>query len=323
MSRGNNSRIPRAIASACAVVLLATGCSGGDSDTDADDGGSDTTAERPIAEVTPLEGRPSAVTYGEDTLWVADDERNLVLRLDPNDGRAKGDPIPVDPQPVAIDYGAGAIWVAHGGGTVTQIVNGQVAATIPVGGTLVDVAVGVADVVVADIAAGTVRRIDPVTGALGEPIVVPGGVVRLALVGGYVWVTNQENTLTLIDTSSRTIAKQVQVGNGPIGLADTDGVVWVANSDDNTVSRIDAPSVTLLDHKPVGKAPVAVAGGSGTVWIANQDDETLTILEAPDGRAEGRAVSLGLRPRDLVATPAGTWAVGVEPSGAALVRAPR
>jgi YVTN family beta-propeller protein len=303
------------------AALVLGGCSGGDD-------GAETTittsaSARAIAEVTPLEGRPSAVTYGEDTLWVADDERNLVLRLDPDDGRVKGNPIPVDPQPVAIDYGAGAIWVAHGGGTLTQIVDGRVAATIPVGGTLVDVAVGVADVVVADIAAGIVRRVDPVSRALGAPIVVPGGVVRLALVGGYVWVTNQENTLALIDTSSSSVAKRVQVGNGPIGLADTDGVVWVANSDDDTVSRIDAQAVALLDHKPVGKAPVAVAGGSGFVFIANQDDETLTTLEAPAGRAVDRPVSLGLRPRDLVTTPAGTWAVGVEPSGAALVRSPR
>jgi YVTN family beta-propeller protein len=288
---------------------------------DSDDSSANTTTTVPRlrAEITPLEGRPSAVAFGEGVLWVADDERNVVVRLDPSDGRAMGDPIPVAPQPIAVDYGAGAVWVAHAGGTVTQIVDGQVAASVTVGGTLVDVLAGVADVFVGDIAGGLVRRIDPATRTVGAPITVPAGVVRLALVGGYVWVTNTENTVTLVDPSAGTVAKQVQVGNGPIGLGDTDGVVWVANSDDDTVSLIDTQSVSVITHKPTGKAPVAVAGGGGRMWIASQDDEALIGLEAPRGRQVAR-VSLGLRPRDAVATPAGVWIVGVEPSGAALVR---
>jgi DNA-binding beta-propeller fold protein YncE len=158
---------------------------------------------------------------------------------------------------------------------------------------------------------------------MNPPIVVPGGVVRLALVGGYVWVTNKENTLTLVDPSAGTVSKQLEVGDGPIGLADAGQFVWVANSDDDTVSQIHGESVTVVGTKQTGRAPVGVAGGSGRVFIVNQDDESLTILDSADGRHAGTDVSLGLRPRDVVSTPVGVWTVGVEPSGASLVREER
>jgi streptogramin lyase len=66
--------------------------------------------------VVSLEGRPSAVAHGHGALWVADDERGVVLRLDLADGTPLGEPIPASARPTAIAVADDAIWVSDPGG---------------------------------------------------------------------------------------------------------------------------------------------------------------------------------------------------------------
>lgn len=298
------------MALAALTLLMATACT--------DD------AEEPVAPavetgpvVVALEGRPSAVAAGDGVLWVADDERGLVLRLDAADGSPVGEPIAVSPTPRALAVGGGSVWVADSDGTVTRIdaAAGDVDATIPLGGALVDVIADGDGAWVGDIESGTVRPIGP-DGVPGPEITVPDGVVRLALAGRQLWVTGLEATVTPIDVVTSVVGEPVPVGTGPIGMAVADDVLWVTNSDDRTASQLSADDGHALgDAIDVGPAPIAVVVDGESVWVLNQDGPSLTQLD-------GDTIDLPVRPRGMARTDAGVWVVGVDPSAAVLIRNP-
>jgi DNA-binding beta-propeller fold protein YncE len=287
-----------------------------------------TTAPReapgPVVDLdVPLTGRPADVAADGDVLWVADDERGVVVRLDAADGSSLGEPIAVSPQPAAIDVGDGVVWVADPDGTVTRVDSTTGSAHGPplaVGGVLVDVLADGRRAWVADIEAGVVRSVDADTDEVGPPIEVPGGVVRLVRAGPRIWVSGVEDTITPLDPVTGTVGEAVAVGTGPIGLASTRDVLWVANSDDDTVSRLDpATGRSLGNEISVGDAPVAVVIAGGDSWVLDQDGPSLTRIGGAAGGQVGR-VSLPMRPRAMVSTDAGIWVVGVDPSAAVLVR---
>jgi YVTN family beta-propeller protein len=174
---------------------------------------------------------------------------------------------------------------------------------------------------VADIEASAIRSVEVATGAVSEAIQVPAGVVRMAVAGPRLWVTGLESEVTPIDRATGAVGATVPVGSGPIGLAvDGSGSLWIANSDDATVSRLSGDDGRALGAPwPVGPAPIDVVVVGDDVWVLDQDGPSVTHLDVRTGLPVGDAVELPLRPRGLVATPSGLWAVGVDPSGAALV----
>jgi YVTN family beta-propeller protein len=58
--------------------------------------------------------------------------------------------------------------------------------------------------------------------------------------------------------------------------------VYVTNAGDNTVSVIDASTRTVTATVPVGKVPegVAVDPSTHTVYVTNQDDGTVSVIDA-------------------------------------------
>src|SRR5215472_1639850 len=91
------------------------------------------------------------------------------------------------------------------------------------------------------------------------------------------YITNFDaNTVSVIDTTSNTVAATIPVGNNPYGVAVTpDGsTVYVANHDANTVAVIDTASNTVAATIPVGNNPygVAVTPDGSTVYVANFPD---------------------------------------------------
>lgn len=274
--------------------------------------------------VVPLEGRPSAVAYADGVLWVADDERGVVLRLDPTDGEPLGAPIAVSPHPTALAAGEGALWVVDPDGTVTELDTATATVHQPpldVGGVLVSVAVDGPRVWVGDIEAGTVRSIEAETHAVGPALTIPEGVVRVEVAGRNLWITGREASITPVDLETSRVGQAVLVGMGPIGMDFAEGVLWVANSDDDTVSRIEADRGRRVGpDSAVGHAPVAVAVvDGGDVWVLDQDGPSLTRLDARNGsKSESR--HLPTRPRGLAVTPGGVWVVGVDPPIAVLDR---
>jgi DNA-binding beta-propeller fold protein YncE len=316
--------ITRVVVAVAALTCLAlAGCS--------DERASDaTTTSRPLGTIAPvpaqlvaLDGRPAAVTSTTGSLWVADDERNVVVQLDDADGHQIGKPIPVVDAPTALDASEGVVWVAGATGGVSRIDAATatvIGEPIDVGGVLVDVAVEGDRVWVADIEAGGVRAVDATTGEVGKPIVVTGGAVRLVTGATRLWVSGIERTVTAIDTTTGEPDAPIDIGNAPIGMALDGDVLWVANSDDDTVARLDVRTGRAVGAPiAVGNAPIAVDVEGDDVWVLDQDDQTVTRLRARDG-SRVATYALGTRGRGVTAAPGGVWVVGVEPSAAALIK---
>lgn len=278
-----------------------------------------TAAAGPAIEITPLEGRPSAVVVTGSTLWVADDERGVVVRLDAANGRQLGAPIAMTPHPVAIDADAVHVWVGDRDGDVTRIdvATGTTAPPISLGGQLTDLVVDGPTVWVADIEAGSVTPIDGATSAVGSPIVVPDGAVRLGVTASGLAVTNLDHTVTTIDRATHAVSPAVTVGNGPIGIAAApDGSLWVANSDDGTVQRVGAATIK------VGSSPTVIAFDHGDLCVIDHDSRDLARVAIASGTVIAQ-VSLGSTPRDLAVADAGVWVAAIDPSAVILVTAER
>lgn len=272
--------------------------------------------------VIPLQGRPSAVAYADGALWVADDERGVVQRLDPADGEAVGEPVAVSPHPTSLSAGEGLLWVTDAEGTVTALDTrtGQARhERLEVGGVLVTVAADRERAWVGDIEAGTVRSIDAATGQLGRAVRVPAGVVRLELVGQMLWVSGLEATVTPVRTDTLAVGEPAPVGQAPIGMVAGNGLLWVANSDSDSVSRLDlASGERRNEDAAVGDAPIAIAMVGDEAWVLDQDGASITRLDAHSADRLGSPLQLPARPRGLAVSPAGVWVVGVDPSVAVL-----
>jgi YVTN family beta-propeller protein len=104
-----------------------------------------------------------------------------------------------------------------------------------------------------------------------------------------VYVTNRDDdTVSVIDASTRTVTATVPLGTGPdenpAGVAVDPGThtVYVTNGGDGTVAVIDAPTRTVSATVPVGKHPggVAVDPGSHTAYVTNGGDNTVSVIES-------------------------------------------
>ena len=88
--------------------------------------------------------------------------------------------------------------------------------------------------------------------------------------------------------------------------------VYVANLGDNSVSVIDGSTRTVTATVPVGKSPwwgVAVDPGTHTVYVPNLDGDTVSVIDAST-RTVTATVAVGGGPRGVAVDP-GTHTVYV------------
>jgi YVTN family beta-propeller protein len=87
-----------------------------------------------------------------------------------------------------------------------------------------------------------------------------GFLTRLCLPAcSKVYVTNLNNTVSVIATATNAVPATISVGNGPVGVAFTpDGSkAYVANQFDHTVSVIATATNTVVATVAVGTSPIA------------------------------------------------------------------
>ena len=243
----------------------------------------------PATERIELGGTPAGVAVGEGGVWVIDNGRGRLRRVDPRK-RVVTDRVPVGPAPVSVAVGSGFVWVAGGDGTL--------------------------------------RRVDPnAPSRVARPIRVrdPAGLV---VADGSVWVAGSEGdeVLRFDAATGRPQGAPIRVGRRPTDLAFGAGAVWVAGSGDGTVTRIDARSGRA--DKPVEVARRQVLGltyGEGRVWVAKTDAAQpgrpvdVVALDPESYELDGAAVRVqtGL-PLRLAAGLGSAWATqvgGVHASG--------
>ena len=189
-------------------------------------------------------GRPGAVVFGGERIWVADQAGRGVTAINAQGGRVFKRGIVPRTAPLRLAVGAGGVWVSSS-------------------------------------STGNVRRIDLGTAIAGRPVTVGGGPAGITVGGGGVWVAStRSDRVTRIDPVTRTLlGEPVAVGERPGGIDAGTELVWVANARDDTVSRIDVGSgETVGDPIGVGDHPAAVVVAGGAVWVADNGEGAVTRI---------------------------------------------
>ena len=190
-------------------------------------------------------GRPGAIVFGGDRIWVADETGAGIAAINAIGSRVYKRGVVPHAAPLRLAVGAGGLWVSSA-------------------------------------STGAVRRIDLGSAIAGAPIQVGRGPAGITVGHGLVWVANSRSaTVARVDPSINSrLGDPIDVGGRPGGIDAGSSVVWVANVTDGTVSRIDLDSGELVgDPVHVGSDPGAVAVGEEAVWVANNGDGTVTRIQ--------------------------------------------
>ena len=170
---------------------------------------------------------PAPVAVGGGSVWAANSNAFVVVRIDPDTNRVV-ERIPVD-APRFIAAGPEGIWVVE--------------------------------------AANAIREIDPQTNQLSTTIPTGFSAGGLALGADSAWLSDpDEDTVWRFDVRTRSLRRTVDVGRVPGALAFGSGSLWVANTLDGTVSRLDPESNEVVASAHVGRSPRGLAVGAGRVW---------------------------------------------------------
>jgi YVTN family beta-propeller protein len=153
---------------------------------------------------------------------------------------------------------------------------------------------------------GTVSRIDPGTRAI-RTVNVGHSAGGVVYQDGSLWATKpDEREVAQINPDTLTVVQTISVGNGPTGIAAGREAVWIANTIDGTVSRIPFARGTAPQTVPVGGRPASIAVAAGSVSVVNQQGADVLRLDARTGAIEA-AIPVGNGPSGIAAGKSGIW----------------
>ncbi len=130
------------------------------------------------------------------------------------------------------------------------------------------------------------------------------------LAAPFAYITNSSsNSVSVIDTSTNTVAATIPVGNGPSGVAvNSAGTrAYVVNTTDDTVSVINTSTNTVIATITVGLGPVGVAvNTAGTrVYVANSISNTVSVIDTSTNTIITN-INVGTTPRGIAVNLADT-----------------
>ena len=167
-----------------------------------------------------------------------------------------------------------------------------------------DVAVGPDAAWVTNGSAGTLSRLDPVSGKLLGRIRVGRYPTAVAIGLKAVWVVDSgQGAVVRVARENLVVGEPIKVGRDPAGR----GYAWVVNRGDGTVSRFSLAGGAVVG-KPsrVGGAPTATAVGRGGVLVLDAEGGRLVRLDPRTG-AVGRVVELGGAPGSIAIADGSAW----------------
>ena len=258
--------------------------------------------------------RPSAITVGIGSVWVANEDDKTLSRMDAHT-RSLAHTITLSGStPTGVAAGKDAVWVAEGAsGSLVRVepkynladepisitharVSGGPRGSVAIGGGFVWVVFGNSDV----------ARINPVSRRGGVVGYADFGSAAVAYGEKALWIANQTaNTVSELNPLTNAKVWNPGVGREPSGVTVGDGAVWVADNGDDAVSRVDphAQSVTSI---PVGHAPVGIDYGGGAVWVANSGDGTVSRIDPATSRVV-KTINVGGKPVGIAAGDGFVW----------------
>lgn len=226
--------------------------------------------------------KPDFIATDGDNAWVIDDHQNRIIKLSPNNNT----PLLLIHIPEACTapiVGFNAVWVMSCSEKKLYKVDhttGTILAKIPTG--LADekgemsLAIGGGSVWLLSDSTGVLTRIDPVTNAVQNKIMVLPHSYCAAFGHNAIWVTNyRNNSVQKIDMATNSVTTTIGVGAKPRFLTAGDQGVWTLNQEDGTVSKINP-----LSNKVVATINVHAIGAGGditadsrNVWVVSTNPE--------------------------------------------------
>jgi virginiamycin B lyase len=224
---------------------------------------------------------PSAIAAGSDSVWVAKNDTDEIVRVDPAANRIAAR-VATGVVPFDLLVTPAAVWVtSYDDDAIVRVdpISGRVLATIRVPGrgpTGILEAGGA--VWVANSRAGSVSRIDPVTNQVTATISIScrgqclGGPVPLPLAASanQIWTRNEgDGTVTRIDSQNNTVVATIDVdsfygrdGQDAIGV--TSSAIWLSGI---SLQRIDPDTNRVV--RSVDQGGITMAAGFGSLWITD------------------------------------------------------
>jgi ABC-type transport system substrate-binding protein/class 3 adenylate cyclase/DNA-binding beta-propeller fold protein YncE len=268
-------------------------------------------ADGSLAFATELGQRPGASAIGFGSLWIAEPDEGIVVRLDLEDGSVT-DRIPVGSSPAGVAVGGGSVWVTNAGdGTVSRIPAGagEVTQKLNVGAGPSGIAFGDGALWVADSIGGVLVRVDPNSGTT-RPVPLSGQPSGVAFTPDGVWVSLSPAGISRVDPSTMTVTFTEDVGSGPTAVLPAFGSIWVANHLDGTVTRLEPSTGKELATIHVGDDPNALGAAAGSIWVANGSDDSISEIDPATDEVQ-QTLPVGGTAASLTARGDGLWlAVG-------------
>ncbi len=194
------------------------------------------------AEDVPVPDAGSLVDVSAEAgaVWVADSERDVIVRLDPETFRVLS----------SVEIPAGAVRVVATEATVW--VTGKENSVTPVD-------VGEDDAEAA------------------EEIEVGPGPLGLVVAGDSVWVcVSERDEIVRIERRSRRVSeKAIKVGDAPVAVGASNGTVAVVSQDDRSITTLDSSTGRRLGRRTLDTRPRDVAASAELVWIVGVDPALL------------------------------------------------
>jgi YVTN family beta-propeller protein len=203
------------------------------------------------------EGTPSGFAFAEGKVYIADQSKNRILKLDPKSRQFVGQidlPLHSAAKGIAVTPSGKLLYVAESGTSNVSVFDTSTDKIL----TRVKVTTGPAQVIVTpngsqvlvlNTPAGKMTFMSALTSKILGVMTVgtlPNAVV-VSAESDKAYVSNRlSNTVSVIDLLRRTVLETLKTGAGPTGLVlnDDESKLFVANAKDNTISVFD-----LNEHK--------------------------------------------------------------------------
>ncbi len=112
----------------------------------------------------------------------------------------------------------------------------------------------------------------------------------------------RSNTVSVIDSDTNTVIKNIHVRDGPrfIEAIAGGGAVYVANFRSNTVSVIDSDTNTVIKNITVGDRPrfIEALAGGGAVYVTNSGSDSVSVIN-PANNTVIKNIKVGASPGSI------------------------
>jgi streptogramin lyase len=155
----------------------------------------------------------------------------------------------------------------------------------------------------------TVAEIDASSNTVIDGVRVGVSPQALAVGKADVWVANHDDqTVTRVDRETGKVLGNPSSGGTPTGIAAGEGSVWIANSFADTVSVLDPRLGRVNGRVSDVASPDDVTVGFGYVWVTSNSNNVVYRVEPQaKQRTPGAPIRVGEAPKSIAAGEDGVW----------------